>query len=68
MKNRENEVPDVIGNHKKRQNIVFRDPQKTFFIFVIFLHDFFTTLGVISGSSRSDFFVVVWCLQLVLYS
>ena len=54
----------MIGNHKKRQNIVFREPQKTFCIFDMFLHDFLVTLGVISGSSRSVFFVVFWCLKL----
>ena len=54
----------MIGNHEKRHNIVFRDPQKTLFIFDMFLHDFFVTLGVISGSSRSGFFVVFWCLKL----
>ena len=47
----------MIGNHQKSQNIVSRDPQKTFFIFDVFSYYFFMTLGVILGSSRSHRFV-----------
>ena len=54
----------MIENHKKSQNIVFRDPQETVFIFYVFFYDFLLTFGVILGSSRSDRFVVFWCLKL----
>ena len=52
----------MIENHKKIQNIVFRDPQKT--IFYVFFHAFLLTFGVILGSSRNGRFVVFWCFKL----